>query len=47
MDQYKQNGYLQKLKTDITPELMHSGHHDLATLLCRQVTHIDGKYFNV
>ena len=26
---------------------MHSGHHDLVTLLYRRVTHIDGRHFNV
>src|SRR6266550_3287303 len=48
LDQYKQiEGYAQKLKTDITPDFMHSGHHwqDFVTLLSRQVTHIDGMYF--
>ncbi len=43
-DQYNQEGYVQKLKTDITPDFMHSGHHDFVTLLYRQVTHIDGMY---
>ena len=45
MDQYKQKGYAQKLKTDITPEFMHSGHQDFITLLNRKVTHIDGMSF--
>jgi len=45
LDQFKQKGYLQKLKTDITPDLIHSGHQDFTTLLYRQVTHIDGMYF--
>ncbi len=44
LDQYKQAGYVQKLKTDITADLLHSGHHDFVTLLYRQVTHIDGMY---
>jgi len=42
LDQYKQKGYAQKLKTDIAPDFMHSGHQDFVTLLNRQVTHIDG-----
>ena len=46
MDQYKQKGYAQKLKTNITnitPEFSkHS--QDLIKLLNRQVTHIDGMY---
>jgi len=42
LDQYKEKGYIQKLKTDITPDFMHCGHPDLVTLLYRQVTHIDG-----
>jgi hypothetical protein len=46
LDQYKQKGYVQKLKTDITPDFIHSGHHDFVALLHRQVpTHIDGMYF--
>ena len=45
LDQYKQKAYAQKLKTDITPDFMHCDHHDLITLLHRQVTHIDGMYF--
>ncbi len=45
LDQYKQNNYVQKLKTDITPDFMDSGHQDLITLLYRQVTHIDGRHF--
>jgi len=44
-DEYKQKGYVQKLKTEITPEFMHSGHQDFVTSLYRQVTHIDGMYF--
>jgi len=40
--QYKQKGYIQKLKTDITADLLHYGHKDLVTLLYRKVTHIDG-----
>ena len=43
LDQYKQRGYAQKLKTDITPDFLHSGHLDLATLLYKQVADIDGK----
>ena len=42
LDQYKQNGYVQKLKTNITPDFMLSGHQDFVTLLSRQVAHIDG-----
>ena len=45
LDQYEQKGYFQKLKANITPGFMHSGHPDLVTLLYKQVTHIDGKYF--
>jgi len=45
LDQYKQNSYVQKLKTDITPDFIHSDHQDLVTLLYRQVTHIDGRFF--
>ena len=44
-DQYKQKGYVQKLKTDITPDIKHFGQQDLVTLLYRQVTPIDGTYF--
>jgi len=42
LDQYKQKGYVQKLKTDITPDFIHSGHQDYVTLLYQYVTHIDG-----
>jgi len=42
LDQYKQKGYVQKLKTQITPDLINSCHQDFVTLLYRQVTHIDG-----
>jgi hypothetical protein len=45
LDQYKQKGYVEKLKTDMTPDLIDSGDQDFATLLYRQVTHIDGMYF--
>ena len=45
LDQYKKNGYVQKLKTDITPDLMNCGHEDLVALLYSQVTHLDGRYF--
>ena len=45
LDQYKGKGYAQKLKADITPDFMHSGHQDVVTLLYRQVTHIDGMHF--
>ena len=44
LDQYKQKGYAQKLKIDITPDFMHSGHNDFVTLLYKEVTDIDGKY---
>ena len=44
LDQYKQKGYVQKLKTDMTPDFMHSGHHNVVTFLYMQVTHIDGLY---
>ncbi|KAF8637274.1 hypothetical protein AX14_010315, partial [Amanita brunnescens Koide BX004] len=40
LNQYKQKGYAQKLKTDISPDLMHSGNQDFVTLLSKQVTHI-------
>jgi len=40
--QYKQKGYAQKLKTEITADFLHSGYQDMVTLLYRQVTHIDG-----
>ena len=44
LDQYKQKGYVQKLKIDITADFMHSGHNDYVTLLYKKVTEIDGKY---
>jgi hypothetical protein len=49
LDQYKQKGYVQKLKTDITPEFMHSAsHHDLVTLLFHmQATHCIGSMYNI
>ena len=45
IDQFKQKGYVQKLKANITPHLLQS-HNNLVTLLYRQVTHIDGMHFN-
>ena len=42
LDQYKQEDYVQKLKTDITLDFMHSGQEDLVTFLYRKVTHFDG-----
>ena len=42
LHQYKQRDYVQKLKTDITPNFIHSGHPDLIPLLYKQVTCIDG-----
>jgi len=43
LHQYKQKGYFQKLKkTDITPDVLHSSHQDLFTLLYQLITHIDG-----
>ena len=45
LDQYKQKGYVQKLKTDITPGSLYPGHQDFITVLYRQVTQIDGMYF--
>jgi len=44
LDQYKQKGYVQKLKADITLDFTtHAGHQDFITLLYMQVTHmIDG-----
>ena len=48
LDQYKEKGYDQKLKINITPDLIHSDHEDLVTLLYRQVTHtIDGRQFSL
>ncbi len=44
LDQYGQQGYVQKLKTDITLDFIHSGNQDLASLLYQQVTYIDGMY---
>jgi len=44
LDQYKQTDYVQKLKIDITPDFMDSGHQDLVTLLYGQVTHYAGMY---
>ena len=45
LDQYKQEVYVQKLKTDITHDSLYSGHQDFITFLHWQVTHIDGMYF--
>ena len=45
LDQYKQKGYVQKLKTDITPDFMCCSDQDLVTLFYEQVTHLDGRYF--
>ena len=45
LDQYKQKGYIQKLKTDITSDFMQSTHQDFVTLLYMQVTHMGGMYF--
>ena len=45
LDQYKKKGYVQKLKTDITPHFMQSDHEDFVTLLYSEVTHIDGMSF--
>ena len=45
LDQYMEKSYVQKLKKDITPDFVHSDHEDLVTLLYRQVTDIDGRYF--
>ena len=44
LDQYKEKGYVEKLKTDITPDFLHSGHEDFVKLLYMLVTHIDGMY---
>ena len=44
IDQFKQKGYVQKLKANITPHLLQS-HNNLVTLLYRQVTDIDGMHF--
>jgi hypothetical protein len=45
LDQYKQKGYVQKLKTEITFDFMQSGHKDLVTLLYKQVIdlQVDGR----
>ena len=45
LDQYKEIGCAQQLKTDITPDFMHSGHQDFVTLLNGLLTRIDGMYF--
>ena len=45
LNQYKEKGHVQKLKTHITPEfIMHSGHQEFVTSLYMLVTHIDGMY---
>lgn len=44
-DQYKEKGYIQKLKTNITLDFIDSHHQDLVTSLYRLVKHIDGRYF--
>jgi hypothetical protein len=51
-DQYKQKGYIQKLKSDIAPDIVQFTHQDtpstrqdFVTLLYMQVTNIDGMYF--
>jgi len=41
LNQYRQRDYAQKLKTDITPDFIHSSYHDLVTLLYMQVPHVD------
>ena len=47
LDQYKKKGYIQKLKTNITPDFVQSGHQDLVTLLYQQVIdlQVDGRHF--
>jgi len=40
INQYKQRGYVQKLKSDITPDIMHLGHQDLLTFLCKLAANI-------
>ena len=45
LDQYKQRGYVQKLKAHTTPDFIDSDHQDFVTVLYQQVTHIDGMYF--
>ncbi|KAF8642976.1 hypothetical protein AX14_009667 [Amanita brunnescens Koide BX004] len=44
-DQYKQKGYIQKLKSDIAPDIVQFTHRstrqDFVTLLYMQVTNID------
>ena len=45
LDQCMQKSYVQKVKTDITPDFVHSDYQDLVTLLYKQVTDIDGRYF--
>jgi hypothetical protein len=42
LKQYKQvTGCIQRLKTDITPDVMHCSHQDLVTLLYKEVTYIE------
>jgi hypothetical protein len=47
LDQYNQKGYIQKLKTDITSDLIQSTHQECVALLYMQVTHMDGMYFSL
>ncbi len=44
VDQYKQKGYVQKLKTAIAPDIIHSG-YPVLEFLYQQVKYIDGVYF--
>jgi len=46
LDQFKQQGFVEKLKTSITPQnLMHSSHQHFVEFLYKQVTDIDGISF--
>ena len=44
LDQYKERGYAQKVKTGVTPQLMQFGHQELVEFLHQQVNHIHGMY---
>jgi hypothetical protein len=45
LDQFKQRGFVEKLKTNITPNLMYSAYQDFVEFLHNQVTGIDGMCF--
>ncbi len=44
LDQYREKGYVQKLKTNITSDSIFSVHQDIVTSLFRQVTDFDSMY---